>query len=1028
MKNNQRHSVGTARRRILRRVTLVLGAIAIFVTTYALILPAITMEARPFCGLQEHVHEDGCYQQVPVCGYEEGDPVYTEISRQELICGNQDPDHIHDESCCETVTERRELGFHTHTEDCFESILICGMPEHTHTLQCFSDPAADTDENGWVQRADRVLAKLRPDRSDHSALLAVAMSQTGYRESENNYQVLEDGVSVRGYTVYGAAEGQPYGAWDGAFVSWCVRRAGISMPTAPTTEMWLLSLRDAARLVSPDCIPAPGDLVFLRSSENDPIRMGILSGVETRDGLLTALEAVTGDDGGAVTTLRLSREELGRVFGFGLVPEPETALEAPAPETSESETAPTAESETAPAAAPETAPAAEPEIDITWFQQSLEDVTVTVAASADAFPEGTEMHLTEVDTRHYAETVAELVEAPLDTLRAVDISFHSQGAEVEPLRPVKVWMTTDAAEALVVHVDDRGDAEVLESETAEGYVSFQTESFSVYAIVEAPEPETVEVQQVLDAAELVDNTPFYLYYNGNRYFTSDLNNNSCLIESVSRSAAARWYFEPTGNGTYRLYTYLDGAKKYLKNTSGNLVGLVDSGGTPLEITRAADGKFYFKISGQNKWLQHSNGGGGIRFYTDNTNATNSRISMTYADSYELPKDPYGLDGRTCGLVYNNDSATAAGLTATARTVSGKAGLAGQDMIIRPNVLSNDGILLVSENTDLAMWTFTSVESDRYYLTTTVDGAVKYLTINGGAVTLEDAPDPEKSLITVTPGTGDNAGKLNFTVNGYSLRLFGNAAGGFGGSTSTDDLIWLNMAEKSVLSDDDFNLYTARKVSVSDTEEVATGKQVVIYTRIWNDDTKRYEFYAVDHDGSLVRCYDTGNNIEWIGSQVNTALWEFTEYTNTDGTPNYYYELENVQYHSYIAPQITGGQVLSDHTLGINLNGRRYGENYSTIIAWDDRNYAYVGLKTENGRVVACPLSEAEDFYFAVVDTPQEEDQLSTVRTIDNNEFGITMKMVDFNNPLVNNRDSVQNGFFGGVENNVPGLLSTDHNE
>ena len=115
----------------------------------------------------------------------------------------------------------------------------------------------------------------------------------------------------------------------------------------------------------------------------------------------------------------------------------------------------------------------------------------------------------------------------------------------------------------------------------------------------------------------------------------------------------------------------------------------------------------------------------------------------------------------------------------------------------------------------------------------------------------------------------------------------------------------------------------------------TGKQVVIYTRIWNDATKRYEFYAVDHDGSLVRCYDTGDNIEWIGSQVNTAAVELHRVPERDGTPNYYYELQNAQYRQVYRAAGHGRQILSDSAIGINLNGRRYGENYTTIIAWDD---------------------------------------------------------------------------------------------
>ena len=103
---------------------------------------------------------------------------------------------------------------------------------------------------------------------------------------------------------------------------------------------------------------------------------------------------------------------------------------------------------------------------------------------------------------------------------------------------------------------------------------------------------------------------------------------------------------------------------------------------------------------------------------------------------------------------------------------------------------------------------------------------------------------------------------------------------------------MNLVERSVLTEEDFNLYKAKKVSVSDEKKVHDNRadskgsqsQLIIYTRIWDDEQKKYKIYAVDHDGSLVSCYDTGDGIEWVGSRVNTALWAFTEYHNEDGTP------------------------------------------------------------------------------------------------------------------------------------------------
>jgi len=88
-----------------QQVVAVLGFITVFCTTYALILPAITLESSPdaICGVEEHTHTSDCYARKSV-----------------LICENTDPDHVH-------------------TDDCYkmESVLVCGKKEHAHTKACF---------------------------------------------------------------------------------------------------------------------------------------------------------------------------------------------------------------------------------------------------------------------------------------------------------------------------------------------------------------------------------------------------------------------------------------------------------------------------------------------------------------------------------------------------------------------------------------------------------------------------------------------------------------------------------------------------------------------------------------------------------------------------------------------------------------------------------------------------------------------------------------------------------------------------
>lgn len=48
-----------------------LACVVVFCTTYALILPAVTMERETFCGYTEHTHTDACYEKQLSCGLEE---------------------------------------------------------------------------------------------------------------------------------------------------------------------------------------------------------------------------------------------------------------------------------------------------------------------------------------------------------------------------------------------------------------------------------------------------------------------------------------------------------------------------------------------------------------------------------------------------------------------------------------------------------------------------------------------------------------------------------------------------------------------------------------------------------------------------------------------------------------------------------------------------------------------------------------------------------------------------------------------
>lgn len=926
------------------------------------------------CELPEneaHVHDDSCYEE-----------------RTELICTEE---HEHDESCYETVKvltcDKPEL--HTHDETCYDenNALICGkieLKEHNHSEACMS--GSDEFKEEPVQEVSDMTVLYPAQSFEQTAgdLQIKAEASEGTLPADTVMTVQEIGTEEMMETLSSAVDKE------------IIRTQALDITFYNSQDMEIEPLMPVSVSVVPVYDTETETPVIVQVDEQGKAAIVENEASESEDGETLVFET----DANTVSAIVYTVKE--KVI---------------------------------------TSDGQNYKITVSYGEETgiPEDAELLV----EEISEGSENYAGYIEQSQAVlgiENASYVRLFDISIVNKYDYSFKYQPAAGTAV-DVKIELADSSSDHLnVVHfADQEGTAEVVENNTVNSdtgsAVQFAADGFSVYAIVDAPEP--VPDGNIGTVEELENNIEkgFLLSYGGNKYFQNTLNNNWCFIETTNINNASTWYFESLGDGKFKIYTMIGIEKKYIHNRSGNNVELSNDGDV-LELTSADSNAFYFKKSGENKWLQHSNSGGGIRYWTDNNNAANSQISITYDVSAAISDDYYGLDGKTYSIVYHDESATSAALTAEESTavVSGteQHRLGGLDLVMKPDVLDNNGILLVAEGIDLQEFTFTVVKENYYYITTIVNGQTKYLTIREGSVTLEDTPDEVYSQIKATPGKGSNKGKWHFSVNNYSLNYLSSAKS-FNTATGSNSATWLNLAEKSIIEDDDFTLYSAKKVSVSDEVNVHNDQQVVIYTRIWNETEKKYEFFAVDHNGLLIPCYDAGDTVKWIGSQVNSALWSFTEYTEADGKPTYFYELQNAQYGEYIAPQVTGGQILSDSTIGINLNGRRNGENQTTIIAWDDMNYAYVGLKCENGHVVACPLSEAEDFYFAVVNPVETEDQLTEVKTIDNDKYGITMKMIDFNNsktgPADSPRDSVQNPFFGGdaKDHDIPGLLSSGLN-
>ncbi len=296
------------KRKAWHRIVVMLACVVVFVTTYALILPAITLEKDTYCGLEEHQHGSECFETRLICGYEETtetghihcDACYEE--QQTLICGlAESQGHIHDAGCvgteqklicaeehehtdtcyetvetyicgktegegghihgpecyetqkvlvCDIPESETAEGAHIHTEDCYEKVLICPLEEHTHSLACHSNPEADLETAAdW----EKTFAGVEMSDSYAQNLLVIARTQLGYTESEKNYAVVTDPdtneETIKGYTRYGAWYGDSYGDWCAMYISFCLNYADVpaeDFPREASCQSWVEKLSGVA--------------------------------------------------------------------------------------------------------------------------------------------------------------------------------------------------------------------------------------------------------------------------------------------------------------------------------------------------------------------------------------------------------------------------------------------------------------------------------------------------------------------------------------------------------------------------------------------------------------------------------------------------------------------------------------------------------------------------------------------------------------------------------------------------------------
>lgn len=502
-----------------QKIVTCLAAVVVFVTTYALILPAITMEDEIFCGFEDHQHsaENGCYEQRLICQLPEGDahvhtsecytkektlicslteqPSHTHTDKciqterilicedassehehsdecyqeiQTYLCGQEESSgHTHSDACYETMDiltcERLEEELHTHTEECYEQVLVCGKPEHTHTLICYSDQNADLETAAkWEKTLEDVA--LTGDWAED--VVAIANSQLGYIESERNYTVIEseDGDETKkGYSRYGAWYGDSYGDWCAMFVSFCLHYADADeFPAEANCQRWVTQFKtDEVWEGAASYVPGRGDLIFFDYTQDGTAQhVGI---VEEYDAETQTVHTIEGNTSDTVARREYALED-SSIMGYCSMT----------------------------AAIQKYAPALK-------LEYVGADYTVVACVPKEAaLPGNVALSVRELTGDEYEEYCRQAMDAMgLDEIhfaRFFDITFLADGEEVEPAAPIQIEITysdnvnlEDNQISGVVHFAAT-DTEVLDTEIgqdASGATSFTftQNSFSVSGTV-----------------------------------------------------------------------------------------------------------------------------------------------------------------------------------------------------------------------------------------------------------------------------------------------------------------------------------------------------------------------------------------------------------------------------------------------------------------------------------------------------------------------------------------------------------------
>ena len=618
--------------------------------------------------------------------------------------------------------------------------------------------------------------------------------------------------------------------------------------------------------------------------------------------------------------------------------------------------------------------------------------------------------------------------------RFFDIEIRYNGEKIEPSGNISVTIQLADApedrleELKVIHFADAG-TQVLDAEITAEAIQFDTETFSVYAVVTIPDQQPIGVNDLNGMSFTIKRANSNYYATSDWVFSGDSRwialtsdaNNASIWSFESAGTPGQYYISTTGrynaqNGQ-KVYLHMQRQNDYVAEVCvypGQSDGNWDKPRMAFTVSKDENSDVYY--------ISYSDGQGHTYYLNDDYGEGaklngyvggdgNCQFEFGFNNSLTLDEGPYvlvsAIEGAKEDWVETWNASNGQSVTTTehyTKVVNGHAVMAnvvpyngnGQDSLASTGVhvwTEEDGSSFVG--TIASEWTLVWNAAQGAY--NIRDEKNRYICRDDGSDSgLELTSDQNNAIPFEFRSAGD--GRVAIKIKNQDLYMHNSGMRGSGewqaryytvyGWEDRDDYkFWL--CKKSA----DYDTLSAGKISAAN---LAANQEFIIYRRFTHDDGSE-DLFAIATDGSMVRVFDGGDMIYWRETDKNIYWnYQYSEghnlFKSGDGT-------------TCISPSASSGQTIAGHT-GLTMLGKDDKEYGSTIECWDQASYDYAGLHVteiynSNNEVVGAELSAgtrkegtSDEFFFAVV-TTYPGDTAEQVATVDSAALGIKITMYDY---------------------------------